>query len=164
MKTIFLQITVLSSLVIFLASSFKSAIIEYVPIKYRIVSQGDYAPYPQKQLVVSYNKYFNEGYFSSDFIKQNHLDTINYKKSTLIEILLGEMPAKGYVIKIDKIEENDDSLKVYYLVNKPNDSMGNKTSRPYIFVQIHKTKKKPVFIENGEEVKMGSNSLYIDKK
>jgi hypothetical protein len=58
MKYKFLQIIVLSSIVIFLASSFKNTITEYVPIKYKIVSQGDFAPYPQKQLVVSYNKYF----------------------------------------------------------------------------------------------------------
>lgn len=135
--------------------------VEFIPIDYKIVAEGDYAESKQKLLLVTYNKHFNQNSFSEKFIEQNHLDTIDYKRNMLVEIFLGEMPKTGYEIKIDKIEENKDLIKVHYSVTPPKESENNEPSSPYLIAQIHKSRKKVEFYENGEQVKMEPKNLYI---
>ena len=152
--------TLLTLILLSSCSASKITIVEFQKIDHKLVSEGDSSKAKQKLLLVTYNKYFNQDYFGQEFIDNNNLDTINFRRNMLIEIFLGEKPQTGYEITVDKIEENKDLIKVYYSVNEPDDPV-NKPSQPYIIVQTHKSRKATQFYEDGVKVEMEPQDLYM---
>jgi len=132
--------------------------IEYVPKTVNFVSSGVQSPEKNRLLLVCYNKHFNQERFSTDFLIKNKLNAINYGQNMLVEIFLGERKNEILNLSVDKIEENNDSMKVYYSFDEGNDSKGE---TPYIFVSTEKSRKPVLFIENGKAIKMSPSDLYI---
>ncbi len=87
----------------------------------------------------------------------------------LVEIFLGSNSSINTDIRIDKIEENKDLIKLYYQTSKEGDNEDGEsttsqdgTATPFLIAFMPKSRKPTKFFENGEEVKMERRNLYID--
>lgn len=160
MKRITILLALLTVTILVSCVSNKITTVEFQTIDHKIVAKGDFSKPKQKLLLVAFNKHFNQDYFGQEFIEENNLDTINFRKSMIVEIFLGEKSKVGYEITVDKIEENKDLIKVYYSVTEPDNSV-NKPSQPYIIVQTHKSRKQSEFYENGEKVGGKTKDIYL---
>lgn len=122
--------------------------------EFTVVSSGTESPQNSKLLIICYNKHFNKDKFHSDFIKSNRLDQINYKKNMAVEIFLGQVKEKVVNLKVDKIEENNTNINVYYSFEISKSTEASNQSTPYIIIETIKSEKPVIFYENGAPLKM----------
>lgn len=121
---------------------------EYILKDFTIVSTGTETPQSSKLLIICYNIQFNKDKFNSDFIKTNRLDQINYKKNMAVEIFLGQVKEKVINLKVDKIEENDTRINVYYSFEISKSSETSNKLTPFVIVETPKSSKQVIFYEN----------------
>lgn len=136
---------------------------EYTLKEFTTVSSGTESPQNTKLLIICYNKHFNKDKFKSDFIKSNRLDQINYKQNMAVEIFLGQVKEKVVNLKVDKIEESNTIINVYYSFEISKSTEAINKSTPYLIVETPKSEKMVVFYENGAALKMPGYSAYVDK-
>jgi len=153
-----LTIAIFSMIVCSCSTTNKITSVNYVSKSSNLVSSGFESPEKEKLLLVCYNKYFNQERYSSEFVIQNKLDKIDYGKNMAVEIFLGKNANEIANLKVDKIEENKDNIKVHYSFDTKENKM---TQTPFIIVLTEKSRKPALFFENGKEVKMPSNNVYI---
>ena len=122
------------------------------------MATGENSPEKQAQLIVSYNKYFNQERHPATFVTSHRLDTINYRKNMTIQVYSG-LGAPAQNLRIDNIEENKNSIRVHigYEIMDNSDAGRN----PFVIVQTPKSKKTVVFFENGVERKNEMQNIYI---
>lgn len=131
--------------------------------EFTTVASGMESPQTSKLLIICYNKHFNKDKFKNDFIKSNRLDQINYKQNMAVEIFLGEINEKIVNLKVDKIEETDLTINIYYSFEKSKSSEASNKSSPFVIVETEKSKKRVVFYENGVPLKMPGYSAYMKR-
>lgn len=161
MKSVLILLYLLPAFLISSCSTSKINTVEFQTINYEILAEGDYSPANKKLAVVTFNRNFSLENFGRSFTEDNYLDTVNYRKSMVIQIFLGEKPKTGYNIDIDKIEENKDVIRVHYSVSEP-DGSNSKPSQPYILVQVHDARKSIEYFENGQKLGGKPKSIYVN--
>lgn len=158
-KIIYLAVILLS---LSACSTSKIMTTEFQTISHKTVAHGNRSKPQQKLLTVVYNKHFNLEYFGEYFVKKNSLDTINYRKNMLVEIFLGHQPKTGFNIKVERIAENRDKIKVYYTVSETKNADSEKPSQPYLIVQTHKSRKPVQFFENEKRIDIKTGKIYTN--
>ncbi|MEO6683542.1 MAG: hypothetical protein ABIN48_12040 [Ginsengibacter sp.] len=132
---------------------------EYVPKEFTVVASGTESPQNSKLVIICFNKHINKEKFSTEFIKDNNLDDINYKQNMAVEIFLGSVNDRISNLKIDKIEESKEHIRISYSFESIKTDDSKVSSSPYIIVQTPKSKKPVIFFENGSPLKMSDKSL-----
>lgn len=127
---------------------------KYALRQFTTVSTGSESPQNSKLLIICYNKHFNKAKFNTDFIKTNRLDEINYKENMSVEIFLGQVKEKIVNLKVDKIEESEREIIVYYSFDISKSSESSNKTTPFIIIETPNSRKPVVFYENGEPFKM----------
>jgi len=137
----------------------------YKGLEYKVVAEGTDSPIENLQ-IVCFNKYFNKDYLPSDFrLKYNLNDKSLYKKQMLVEIFRTETVNTGLdKIHLKGIKESQDTLIVEYNFINSNESNDDEKLRPFLIVQIPKSKKEVKFVVDGIEGNSTKSEIYIDNK
>lgn len=98
---------------------------------------------------------------SAEFRITNNLEGKPAKKKMLVEIFLGERTKGEEEIKLNQVTENSYELIVDYEIIIGEIDTDSNPGNPYLIIQIPKSKKQFVFIENGQRRTAGQQ-LYID--
>jgi hypothetical protein len=79
----------------------------------------------------------------------------------LVEIFLGERTSDAVEIKLNRVIENSQELIVDYEIITGEIDTDDAPGNPYLIIQIPKSKKQIVCIENGQRRTAGQK-LYFD--
>ena len=113
-------------------------------VSFKILEKGGHSGITEPVNMIWRNsKEINE-FHKKNGIPKNEF-AIDFNKSVLGGIFLGQQSTGGFTIKIDKIIESDDSLKVYYSVQTGKIAIMVIT-QPYVIFMMPKTNKPVEFI------------------
>lgn len=132
----------------------------YVNVEYEVIAKGMNAPL-NDVFAICYNKYYNLEMLSTSFRMKNNLEGKPAKKKMLVEIFLGERTSGAVEIKLNRVVENSHELIVDYEIINGEINSDDTPLHPYLIIQISKSKKQIVCIENGQRRTAGQK-LYID--
>ena len=130
-------------------------------IDYRIIATGPDSPFNSLK-IVCFNKYFNLERTKTSFRQKYGLDDKSlYKKKMLAQIFCGLNDVGYDKILVNSISESATTIFIdYAFVNESKDN-DNEDIRPFTIIQLAKSKKQIVFVENGVIHETGSK-IYIN--